>query len=295
MKEEAGSTPTSIGGGLDRGSALARIRSMLPGLAPSEAQVANWVLKHANRVVYLSMARIAEECEVSDTTVLRFCRSVGFHGYTDLKISLARDLARPSQVIHDDVMEGDPPLTIARKVFSANIQALYDTLEMLKAGALENALNLLAEADHILIVGVGTSSPIVHDMYNRFFRLGLNCGAETDSYLQLMKAALLAPEDVVVAISQSGSSQDPILTLREAKLREAKTICITGNEKSPLTAYADVTLLSVSGESSPEAIASRIAQTTIVDTLYVGLSMRDVKGTIKREKLIWDAIIPKSI
>ena len=289
------SDPTNIRGGLDRGSALARVRSMLPGLAPSEAQVANWVLRHANRVVYLSMARVAEECEVSDTTVLRFCRSVGFHGYTDLKISLARDLARPSQLIHDDVIQDDLPLTIARKVFSANIQALYDTLEVLDESALNRALDLLADANFILIIGVGTSGPIVHDMHNRFFRLGLNCSAETDSYLQLMKAALLTSKDVIVAISQSGSSQDPVLTLREAKLRGASTICITGNEKSPLTSYADVTLLSVSGESSPEAMASRIAQTTIVDTLYVCLSMRDIKGTIQREKLIWDAIIPKSI
>ena len=280
---------------LSGANSLARIRSAMPGLPESEAHVARWVLKESDKVVYLSMARIAEACNVSDTTVLRFCRSVGFHGFTDLKISIARDLASPTQLIHDDVLEDDQPMMVARKVFSSNIQALYDTLEVLDEGALNQAVDLLARSNRILIIGVGTSGPIVQDMHNRLFRLGLNCSAETDSYLQLMKTALLGPGDVVVAISQSGSSQDPVLTLKEAKNRGVGTICISGNERSPLTEYADVTLLSVSSERSSEAIASRIAQSTIVDTLYICLSLHDIKDTLRREKLIWDAIIPKSI
>jgi DNA-binding MurR/RpiR family transcriptional regulator len=63
------------------------------------------------------MAQVAQACGVSDTTVLRFCRYVGFQGYTDLKLSIARDLTSPTQVIHDNIAEGDPPAVIARKVF----------------------------------------------------------------------------------------------------------------------------------------------------------------------------------
>jgi RpiR family carbohydrate utilization transcriptional regulator len=280
---------------LEQGSALARIRGMLPTLVASEAQVAKWILKHAGEVVYLSMARVAEICGVSDTTVLRFCRSVGFHGYTDLKISLARDLASPTQMIHADVIKDDMPHVVARKVFSANIQALVDTLEILDGEALQRAVTLLASARRILIIGVGTSIPIVQEMDHRLFRLGLDCCAETDSYLQLMRAALLGLEDVVVAISQSGASVDPVLTLQEAKRRGTKTICITGNEKSPLTEYADIVLISVSTEVSSEAMASRIAQASIVDALYVSLSLLDINRTMRNERRIWDAIIPKSI
>jgi DNA-binding MurR/RpiR family transcriptional regulator len=282
-------------GHFSQANSLARIRSALPGLPESEAHVARWILKEAEKVVYLSMARVAEACDVSDTTVLRFCRSVGFHGFTDLKISLARDLANPPQLIHGDVLEEDLPIAVARKVFASNIQALYDTLEVLDHEALNKTVDLLAQSKRILVVGVGTSGPIVQDMVNRLFRLGLDCKGETDSYLQLMKTALLGPGDVVVAISHSGSSQDPILTLKEARHRGAATICITGNERSPLTDYADVTLLSVSSERTSEAIASRIAQSTIVDTLSVCLSLKDVKGTLEREERIWEAVIPKSV
>jgi DNA-binding MurR/RpiR family transcriptional regulator len=265
----------------------------LPNLAAAEARVANWVMQQPEKIMALSMAEVAQACGVSDTTVLRFCRNAGFQGYTDLKLSIARDLTSPTQVIHDDITETDPPAVIARKVFMSNIQALYDTLEVLDEQALGQAITLLQNARQILIVGVGTSAPIVHGMYNMLMRLGLNCKAQTDSYLQLMEVAVLGPGDVVVGISQSGSSKDPVYTLKQAKANGVSTICITGNAQSPVTQYADVTLLSVAREARIEAIASRIAQMSIADALYIIVDLNNIDTAIQNEKLIWDALLPK--
>ncbi len=276
-------------------NSLARIRSRYPALAASETKVADWVLQHASEVMHLSMAQVAHACGVSDTTVLRFCRNAGFQGYLDLKLSIARDISSPTQIIHDDISADDEPFTIARKVFTSNIQALYDTLEVLDENAVLSAVNLLNNAQKILIIGVGTSAPIVQSMYNMFVRLGFNCSAQTDSYLQLMEAALVGSEDVVVAVSQSGSSIDPVLTLEKAKQNGASTICITGNAQSPITQHADVTLLSVARETRAESLASRIAQSTIIDALYVIISLQNMETAIRNEKLIWDAWIPKTL
>jgi len=276
-------------------SSLARIRSRLPALATAEQRVAQWVLQHPDEVIHMSMAQVARECGVSDTTVLRFCRAAGFQGYTDMKLSIVQDLATPTQLVHDDITEDDDALTIARKVFLSNIQALQDTLEVLDEEALVKAADMIASANQILIIGVGTSGPIVQDMYHMFFRLGFNVRAQTDSYLQLMEAALVGPGDVVVGISQSGSSTDPVLTLEEAKRNGAGTIVITGNAESPITKYADVTLLAVSRETRAEAIASRIAQMTLVDALYVIISMRMLPITTHNENKIWKAIIRKTL
>jgi len=280
---------------LSDADSLSKIRSHLPALGNAESQVANWVLQHADQVIHYSMMQVAQACDVSDTTVLRFCRSVGFRGFMDLKLSIARDLAKPTQIIHDAITEDDDVATIARKVFLSNIQALTDTLEVMDGGALARAVDLLDGAKFILIIGVGTSAPIVQDMYNKLFRLGLNCRAQTDSYLQLMEAALVGPGDVVVGISQSGGSTDPVLTMEEAKNNRAGTIVITGNAQSPITRHADITLLSVSHETRAETIASRIAQITIIDALYVALSLRKMDQTIRNERRIWDAILQKTI
>ncbi len=276
-------------------NSLARIRSSYPALAASEARVANWIMQQPQKIIHLSMAQVAQSCGVSDTTVLRFCRNAGFQGYTDLKLSIARDVVSPTQIIHDDIAEGDGPAVVARKVFMSNIQALYDTLEVLDENALIKAINLLTAARRILIVGVGTSGPIVHSMYNMLMRLGLPCKAETDSYLQLMEVALLGPGDVVVAISQSGTSIDPVLTLKQAKENGAATICITGNAQSSITDYADVTLLSVDREARIEAIASRLAQVSIADALYVIMALNTIDTATQNEKRIWDALLPKML
>jgi DNA-binding MurR/RpiR family transcriptional regulator len=276
-------------------NSLTRIRSSFPALAASEARVANWIMQEPQKIVHLSMAQVAQACGVSDTTVLRFCRNTGFQGYTDLKLSIARDVVSPTQIIHDDIAVGDGPAVVARKVFMSNIQALYDTLEVLDEDALIKAINLLTAARRILIVGVGTSGPIVHSMYNMLMRLGLNCKAETDSYLQLMDVALLGPGDVVVAISQSGSSLDPVLTLKQAKENGAATICITGNAQSSITDHADVTLLSVDREARIEAIASRLAQVSIADALYVIMALNTIGAATQNEKRIWDALLPKML
>mgnify|MGYP002640732812 FL=1 len=181
-------------------NSLAQIRSRLPNLAVAEFQVAEWVLGNSERIIHSSMAQVAIECGVSDTTVLRFCRASGFKGYMDLKLSIARDMASPTQLVHDDIEVGDEVSVVARKVFLSNIQALYDTLEVLDKDNLEKAADLVVKAERIFIVGVGTSNSIVNEAYNKFFRLGLNCHAQTDAYLQLMEASLVGPGTLVIAL-----------------------------------------------------------------------------------------------
>jgi DNA-binding MurR/RpiR family transcriptional regulator len=99
--------------------------------------------------------------------------------------------------------------------------------------------------------------------------------------------------DVVLAVSQSGTSVDPVLTLKEAKKNDASTTCITGNAQSPITQYADVTLLSVAREARIEAIASRLAQLSIADALYVIFELNNIETTTQNEKRTWDALLPK--
>jgi len=172
-------------------------------------------------------------------------------------------------------------------------QTLGDTLAILDEEAFQKALLLLSQARSILIAGVGTSGPIAHEMYNRLFRLGLNCQVQTDSYLQVMQVSLLTPQDVLVVISQTGGSYDPRRTAAEAKHAGVPVVCITGNTLSPITAYADVVLLSVSQESMPETISSRIAQYALIHALYICLAMNSMDRAIENEQTIWKALMRK--
>lgn len=276
------------------GDTLARLRSLLPSLSPAESKVGQYVLENSGKVIRMTLAEIARQSGVSDATAVRFCRSLGYKGWLEFKIALVQSLPHSPQLIHNGISEEDSPGTLARKVLLGSKQALDDTLSIFAEKAFQEALQLLSQARSILITGVGTSGPMAHEMYNRLLRLGLTCQVQTDSYLQVMQVALLTPQDLVVVISQTGESDDPYRTAAEAKHAGVPVLCITGNALSPLASISDVVLLSVSQESMPETISSRIAQYALIHALYICLAMSSMDQAIENERIIWSALMRKT-
>ncbi len=272
---------------------LAKLRGFLISLSPAERKVGQFVLDHPEDVIHMTLAEIADQVQVSDATAVRFCQSMGYDGWLEFKISLTRAIPHSPHLIHKDVSAEDSPAAIFRKVIQGSVQALDSTLALLEETAIEKAVELLANARSILIAGVGTSGPMAHEFFNRLLRLGLNCQVQTDSYLQLMQLALLTPEDVLVVISQTGDSYDPRRTAAEARRMGVPVVCITGNALSPIASDSNVVLLSVSQESMPETIASRIAQYALIHALYISLAMRSMDQAIENEHQIWEKLMRK--
>jgi RpiR family transcriptional regulator, carbohydrate utilization regulator len=270
---------------------LALMRAAYPSLPPSERKVVNFILENFAEVIRMTLAELAQRSGVSDATVVRLCRSLGFNNFLELKISLTRSIDDSPRLIHDDVREGDSSATIARKVLQTAIQAVQDTLQVLDNEAFDKAVDIMHNADRVLIAGVGNSGPLAHELYNRLIRLHMNCHVHTDIYLQVIEAALLSEKDAVVVISQNGSTIGPIRTAAEARRKGAKVICITGNEVSELSEYADVIILSVSHETRIETIDSRVVQHALLQALYVALAMRMMSAANESERMIWDALL----
>lgn len=275
--------------------ALIRLRGLYPSLKAALKKVADLVLSRPEMAIYASVNEVAAQAGVSEATVMRFCRILGFRGFQDFKIALARELVTPMQRLHEEVDAGDTPAAIVRKVFEANIAALQDTLEVLNTAAMEEAAGLMLAARQVLLIGVGTSGPIVTDAANKFFRLGLNVKAITDSHLMMMAASLLAGQDVVLAVSHSGSTRDPVETARVAREAGAKVICITNNSLSPLTKVAHLVLVTASRETRfrQEAMASRLCQTSIIDSLYTLVALARPEVALANLAKIENVIVTK--
>ncbi|MBB6486866.1 MurR/RpiR family transcriptional regulator [Rhizobium lusitanum] len=274
-------------------SASSRLRSVLPKLSESERRVALWVLENVDATIRHSMSAIAQATDVSDTTVLRMCRTAGFEGFTDLKLALAQEPRDTRDGAGNEPEASD--LQAAARLFRAVAQAISDTQGVLNEATFTKALDLIAGARHILVGGVGGSGIVAQAFYQRCIRLGLRCDAPVDSQLQIMHSALVGPEDLVVVISYSGITSDPVLILQEAKARGAATLCITGNSASPLARLADVVLVSVSHEQGSEPMAAQIAQMTLIDALYSALVARNTERAQLTEERMVNAILPKSI
>lgn len=252
------------------------IRAIYTKLSQKEKLIADFFLDHPEKIIHSTINQVAEEVGVADATVFRFTKRLGYKGYQSMKIALASEIITTLKDIHETIDVDDDEKTIAEKVFKSNIRTLEDTLQVLDRHQLQLAVNALVTARKIEIYGNGGSGAIAMDAHHKFLRSGLLTSCYTDGHLQAMSAAQLTEEDVVICISHSGSSRDVIDALEIAKLNGVTTIGISQFGKTPLSEKADISLLTISVETEyrSEALASRLAQLSIIDALYVNVSIR---------------------
>lgn len=278
---------------------LDRIRTIYPKLSKKEKTVADYILSYPHEIIHMSITSLADKCNISETTIFKLCRRLDLPGYQALKIRLASEVIHPLRTIHQEVTPEDDLILLTKKIFDENIQTLNDTLQsvVFHRESLRKAIELLVLANKIVFYGNGGSAAIAQDAYHKFLRIGILCEFHSDSHYQVMTSSLLQPDDVVVAVSHSGSNKDILDALKIAKKVGAKIIGITGYEKSPLVQIADVALLTISRETEfrTEALASRLAQLSLIDVLYVSVAIRLQDVTLRNLEKIREAISYKRL
>ena len=255
---------------------MMKIEACLPNMSHAETLVARYILEHPTEIIGLSITALAAQSGASEATVVRFCRRLGMQGYQELKVTLAQDVVSPIETIHEEVTESDSDMDVLSKVFASTIHSLEYTLHILRKPEFERAISLLNGARLINIYGCGNSASVAQDMQHKLMRLGLRASAYSDSHMQCIASTMLGEGDVCVAISHSGSSRDVVDAARLAKSRGASVIAMSNIGRSPLGDLADVRLDTASKETSYHivALSSRIAQYTIIDSLYSALAVR---------------------
>lgn len=274
---------------------LLRIKSATEMFKPAEKAVAEFVLSHPEQVMQMSVSEAARDIGVGESTVIRFCRSLGYKGYQEFKLRLAQDLVEPVEFIHENISFADSSADLAQKVFQTNLKAVEDTMKALDSEMVEVAAKALSAARRVDIYGVGYSSFTALDAKLKFVRLGLSADAYGDAHLQVMAAASLSTQDVAIGISNSGSTKDVVDALSTARKSGATTIAITNFSPSPITRASDVVLLTASPESplGGEVLTSRIAQLCVLDVLSVALAVTLGEGCLELIKKTSEAVKKK--
>ncbi|MBR2078279.1 MAG: MurR/RpiR family transcriptional regulator [Exiguobacterium sp.] len=263
----------------------ARIRGAYSTLSKKEQRIADYILKQPEKIIHHTINQVADDLDVAESTVFRFCQRVGFKGYQALKIALASDVVAPLQDIHEDITETDTALEIAEKIFSTNGKTIESTRQILEGTSLEKTIELFLGARRIEFFGSGGSAVVALDAYHKFVRSGLQVSAILESHMQLMSASQLTTADVAVVISHSGASKETLDIAKLLKEKGVPMIAITNYAKSPLSKLADVSLYTVSQETAfrSEALASRIAELSLIDALFTAVMMR--RGEAARASL----------
>ncbi len=256
-------------------SPIARLRSALQHLPPAARRLAEVIVEKPGAIVDMSIADLAKTARVSEGTVITLCQQMGAKGFPELKIAIAREIGSSRELLHEDIVRDDDTTSVIAKIAASHRTAIDDTMRVLDPAAVDRAIKILCKAKRIEIYGIGTAAPIAEDAAYRLLRLGLDARAMVDSHSQAVSAAFTGPHVATITISHSGRTRETMMATRLAKAAGARTICITNFGKPPLLKYCDVALFTAAVETRyrMEAMASRVAQLIVVDTLYARLAL----------------------
>jgi len=253
---------------------LDSIRTQYDSLSKSEKKVALAVLEQPELAIAENITALAKKADVSEPTVVRFCRAIGFDGWHAFKMKLAQGLALSLGVDESPAPE-DLAADLVNKICSRSINTLLDLRNSLDANAIEQALQVLSRASRIEFYGQGTSGIIAADAQHKFFRSGVPTVAYVDPHIHSIAASLLKKGDAVVAISQRGNS---IALLRSVQLARScgADVVILAPSGTPLAELATVLIpIDLHFHTDPYTpISARLAHLVVIDILAVGLALR---------------------
>lgn len=285
--EPPGHTPETL---------LAHVRALTPNLAPAEQRVAAAVTADPAGVAAKTISELAELCRTSGTTVIRFCRALGFPGYPELRLALAAaaQVGRETgwENIGSDIGPHDSLDEVIKKISHADARAVEETGAQLSTQVLEAVVDAVVSARRIDIYGVGASAFVALDLQQKLHRIELISYAWPDPHAAVTSAALLDRGDLAIGISHTGRTGDTIASLLEAGSRKATTVAITNFPGSPIARVADHVLTTAARETTfrSGAMASRIAALTVVDCLFVAVAQRNYQQTLRALERTYAAV-----
>lgn len=256
----------------------------------SEQKAADYILRHMEEVRDLTLTAMAEQCGVSQPTVVRMAKAMGFAGFREFHNALVAELAQTGEPLRAvstmygySLTEQDRLEDIPARVVSITEHTLEETLKNLSVSSYRDVVEALKNARMIGIYSVENSNATALDLLTKLMYLGLHCCYYEDYYRQRVSAGSLSGEDVAIGISYSGYSRDTVEVMREAKRSGATTIVLTNFPDSRITRHADMVLCTGQDQTFyGDAIFSRTAQIMMVDMLYMGLIVSDYDRFVRQ-------------
>lgn len=257
-----------------------RIRRARPSFSAMETAVADHLLSDPSAVVSATTAELAKAAGVSQASVVRFARSLGYEGLPALRLSLARELTRLdvehelSGVARGRIDASDSLHDLAHKIGFHEARSIEDTVSGLDLTCLDEVAHAIAARRPVTVLGVGASGLVAEDLCQKLQRIGQQCQFTSDTHLQLVQAAMRTPQDVVIGISFSGRTVETHKALALAANAGALSVAITGNPDSPIGQVVSHVLTTTAREDELRigALASRMAQLAVVDVLFARIA-----------------------
>ena len=254
---------------------LAEIANAVPALRKSEVKVAEYVLAAPQHVMHMRIVDLAQEAQVSEPTIVRFCRAIGCNGFQEFKVRIAQEIAITNNIGQFAIVEDDSIEDICSKIADTTIQRLLQIKTQMIPVQVGKAANAISTAQRVEFYGFGASGAVAIDAQHKFFRLQVATAAYSDPHMQSMSAVTLGINDVVVAISQSGRTRDLLHSVQLAQQQGAKVVSLAP-ANTALSLAADLPIHINIEEDTDQftPMTSRIAHLMVIDMLAVAVTQR---------------------
>lgn len=281
-------------------SVFEQISSQYYALTSAEKKVADFALSNQSGTQFMSISELADACGVAEATISRFCRRLGYKGYNAFKLAIAN--SSPQHKPWDNPLSGevtvdDSLADICKKLYSAEVEAMAQTMELLNLDAVEEAVVMLHNAKRVMCMGQGGSLLIANEASHLFSTVSNKFTAIADSHLQAIAATTMDPEDVIFFFSYSGSTQEMMETLELARQQHGKVILVTRFPKSPGAELSDVVVQCGANENALQSgsVAARIAQMYLLDILFSEFSRKNLDQCLNMRTRIAKALAGRHV
>ncbi|MFS2223731.1 SIS domain-containing protein [Pantoea sp. B65] len=255
----------------------AKIRMSLSSLNNKERSIADWLLIKGNLSQGISIREAATALGVSEPMIVKVAKKLGYSGFRELRSALLAYFDVLPFEKEEEISEHDNLSVVMEKVFTNSIQALKEAQSVADVNVINQAASLLHQAQHVVLLGVGGSASVCQDFEHKLLRIGIHSHTYSDFHLMLMVACQLGEGDVMVVISQSGDTRELLNAVEIARKRGVRIICITNDDRSPLSQSSDLSIFSParSGPLLGQNAVARVIQLNLLDTLFIALILQD--------------------
>ncbi len=268
-------------------------------LTASEKKLAAFVTANGQRSQTMSISELAAACGVAEATISRFCRRMGYRGYSAFRLAIAAATAgrSSSDPLRGEIQPEDTVPDLCAKLAGVDSDAIRETQSLIVPESIIAAANILTAADKVLCMGQGGSMLMAEEAAHLFTTAFPGFFAVADSHMQVITASSLTERDAILFFSYSGSTKDLMDVLHVARQQHAKSILVTRYPGSPGAALVDVVLQcgSIEGPLQLGSVAARIAQLYLIDVLFSEMCRRDMERCRHQRELVAEALSEKHV
>ena len=250
-----------------------QIFSTYDSLYDAEKKVADYLISHPSEAIEMSVSELAQHCEASQATIVRFCKKIGCKGFHQLKIRMAGEQREQEEQVISNEINLDHMEQSLNNILGSKLEELKATYSNFDPKELREIIDKILQADMIEFAAMGNTIPIALDGTYKFNQLGIKAVSSTIWESQEAFSRILKEKDMLFAISASGASKRLLNMVEIAKENQAVTVAITNQAKSPLAEACDYVLLTATREHifHDQVSFTRMAAMSVIDCLFLFL------------------------